>query len=129
MIGDYRGLEIGHRADLLGAHMFGSSQPEPTVKSLLIAGTPPWNRIAPMVIDAILEAITDKGFLEAFVMVSMNHGLVARYEALGWENSDSIVVIRAQISQILCETGNRAMPALAKSPFQDLIRDYRAFAA
>jgi len=37
---------------------------------------------------------------------------MARYEALG---EDSPTVIRAQISHILCETGNRAIPTLAKA--------------
>ena len=86
----------------------------PTVKDLLVARTPPWNRVSPIVINAILGAITEKGQLEAFVRHSMNAGLVARYEALGRETSDSTVV-RAQISQILCETGNRAIPSLAKA--------------
>jgi ribosomal protein S7 len=47
-------------------------------------------------------------------MQSMDAGLVGRYEALGWKNSDS-TIIGAQISQILCETGNRAIPSLAKA--------------
>lgn len=84
-----------------------------TVKDLLIARTPPWNRVAPLIIDTILEAISDKGLLEAFVMHSMNAGLVARYEALDG-NADP-TVLRAQISQILCETGDRAIPLLAKA--------------
>lgn len=84
------------------------------MKDLLIARAPPWNQVTPIVITAILEAITDKGLLEAFVMHSMNAGLVARYEALGREN-DTSTVIRAQISQILCETGNRAIPSLTKA--------------
>jgi hypothetical protein len=86
----------------------------PTVKDLLKAREPPWNRVDPAVINAILEAITDKGLLEAFVMHSMNTGLVARYEALGRAESDP-TLIRAQISMILCETGNRAIPALANA--------------
>jgi len=93
--------------------LFGSKAP-PTVKELLIARAPPWNRVAPTVINAIIEAITDKGLLEAFVMHSMDAGLVTRYEALGWENSDS-TVIRAQISHILCQTGNQAIPSLANA--------------
>lgn len=84
----------------------------PTVKDLLIARAAPWDRVAPVVIKTILAAITDKGLLEAFVMHSMNVGLVARYEALGGDTDPT--VIRAQISQILCETGNRAVPTLAK---------------
>jgi hypothetical protein len=86
----------------------------PTVKDLLIAREPPWHRVAPVVINAILEAIPDEGLLEAFVMHSMNAGLVVRYEAIGWEERDPTVV-RAQISQILCETGNRAIPSLAEA--------------
>jgi hypothetical protein len=86
----------------------------PTVKDLLIARAPPWNRVSPIIINTILEAITDKGLLDAFVMHSMDAGLVVRYEALGRQDSDS-TVIRAQISQILCETGNQAIPSLAKA--------------
>jgi hypothetical protein len=88
-------------------------QGAPTVKDLLTARAPPWNRVAPVVIKTILAAITDKGLLEAFVMHSMNAGLVARYEALDGDSDPT--VIRAQISQILCETGNRAIPTLAKA--------------
>ena len=86
----------------------------PMVRDLLLARTAPWNRVAPIVIATILEAITDKGLLEAFVMHSMNEGLVARYETIG-QGGDSPEVIRAQISHILCQTGNRAVPALSKA--------------
>jgi hypothetical protein len=88
-------------------------QDAPTVKDLLIAREPPWNRVPPTVIKAIIAAITDKGLLEAFVMHSMDAGLVKRYEAL--DGQADPIVIRAQISQILCETGNRAIPTLAKA--------------
>jgi hypothetical protein len=88
-------------------------QDAPTVKDLLIARAPPWNRVAPVVIKTILAAITDKGLLEAFVQLSMNAGLVATYEALGGDSDPT--VIRAQISQVLCETGNRAIPTLTKA--------------
>ena len=86
----------------------------PTVKSLLMARDPPWDRVAPIVIDTILEAITDKGLLEAFVMHSMNAGLLVRYEALGREDDDP-TFIRAAISHILCQTGNTAMVSLQKA--------------
>jgi hypothetical protein len=88
-------------------------QDSPTVKDLLIARAPPWNRVAPDIVKTILAAIADKGLLEAFVMHSMNAGLVARYEALDGDSDPT--VIRAQISQILCETGNRAIPTLTKA--------------
>lgn len=94
--------------------MFGMfKRKPPTVKDLLIARAPPWNRVSPVVTTTILSTITDKGLLEAFVMHSMNAGLVARYEALGQDSNPTI--IRAQISQILCETGNRAIPTLVKA--------------
>jgi hypothetical protein len=88
-------------------------QDAPTVKDLLIAHAAPWNRVPPVAIKTILAAIADKGLLEAFVMHSMNAGLVARYETLG-EDSDP-AVIRVQISQILCEAGNQAVLTLAKA--------------
>jgi hypothetical protein len=79
------------------------------------AHTRPWNRITSTVIDAILDGITDKVILEVFVKASMEYGLVARYEPLGREGFDSPEVIRAQISQILCETGNPAVLSLAQA--------------
>ena len=74
----------------------------PSVKDLLIARAPPWDRVAPIVISEIVKAITDKGLLEAFVLQSMNAGLVEKYAAL---RSDDGPIIRAQISHILCLTG------------------------
>jgi hypothetical protein len=76
--------------------------------------TRPWDRIASTVVDAILDGITDKTLLEVFVMTSMKNGLVARYEPLGLEESDP-TVIRAQVSQILCQTGNRAIVSLTQA--------------
>jgi hypothetical protein len=100
--------------------LFGSKQPkeEATQTSqspftdMLITRAPPWNRVAPIVITTVLEAITDKGLLEAFVFHSMQAGLVARYVTLSQEDTNP-EIIRAQISRILCETGNRAVPLLA----------------
>jgi len=86
--------------------------PAPAVKDLLIARKPPWDRVRPTVINAIIEAIRDKGLLEAFVMHSMNEGLVKRYERLG---GDDPKVIGAQISHILCEVGNRAVPSVSEA--------------
>ena len=77
--------------------------------------TPPWNRVASTVIDAILDGITDKVLLEAFVLTSMENGLVARYEPLGRDDSGSPEIIRAQISQILCLLGNRTIATLAQA--------------
>jgi|SRR5665213_436917 len=87
--------------------------PPPTVRDLLIARSSPWHRVAPIVIDTILDSITDKGLLEAFVLQSMNAGLIVKYEAFYSDTNSE--VIRAQICQILCATGNSAIPSLAKT--------------
>ncbi len=78
------------------------------------AHTPPWDRMAPKVIDAILDGIADKVLLEAFVLTSTEKGLAAKYEPLGWDHSDA-TVIRAQISQILCDFGHRTIASLVKA--------------
>jgi hypothetical protein len=82
-----------------------------TVRDLLIARTPPWDRVAPIVIDTILKSITDKGLLEAFVRASIDAGLVANYEVLTSDTSPAL--IRARISKILAQTGTAALPSLA----------------
>jgi hypothetical protein len=61
----------------------------------------------------VVEVLSDPGLLDAFIMHSVEEGLVARY-AIICERDFYAPVIRAQISQILCQTGNRALPALAK---------------
>lgn len=81
-----------------------------TVKDLLVARAPPWDRVPPIVIGEIVKSITDKGLLEAFVVQSMKAGLVAKYETV---DSHDGPIIRAQISHILCQTGNRAVPMLS----------------
>jgi hypothetical protein len=84
----------------------------PTVKDLLIARTAPWNGVPPTVVNAIIERIKDKGLLEAFVMHSMNEGLVKSYERLGGNDP---TIISAEISHILCKVGNKTIPFLTKA--------------
>ena len=62
------------------------------------AHTPPWDRIASPVIDAILDGIADKALLEAFVQISMEQNLVTQYETLGREITTPDVT-RARLSQ------------------------------
>src|SRR5437870_3086623 len=86
----------------------------PQPEDLLIARTPPWNRVTPTVINTIIEAITDNGLLEAFILSSMEQGLIPQYEALG-HKSETQQMIRAKISHILCQTGKQAMVSLQKA--------------
>jgi hypothetical protein len=77
------------------------------------AQTPPWDRVPSPVVDSILDGITDKVMLDAFVRTSTEQNLVPRYEALGRQSTPDI--IRAQISHILCLAGNQAIAVLAKA--------------
>jgi hypothetical protein len=78
------------------------------------AHTPPWDRVPSSVVDSILDGITDKVVLDAFVLTSMEQNLVPRYETLG-RQSKVPDIIRAQVSHILCLTGNQAIALLAKA--------------
>ena len=77
------------------------------------AQTPPWDQVPSSVVDSILDGITDKVMLDAFVLTSMEQNLVPRYEALGRQSTPDI--IRAQISHILCLAGNQANRLAGKS--------------
>lgn len=76
--------------------------------------TPPWDQVATPVVEAILDATTDKGLFEAFVVTSMAHDLVSKYKMVGKEETDK-TLIRARISQILCQLGNKARVSLAEA--------------
>jgi hypothetical protein len=79
------------------------------------AHTPPWDRVPPAVINAVLDGITDKLLLEVFVSVSMENGLVARYECLEDGGPFGSEGNRAQVAQILTMTGNRAITSLIET--------------
>jgi hypothetical protein len=85
----------------------------PTARGLLNARTPPWYRVAPIVIDAIFEALADTELFDCFVLESVESNLVARYEHLGGEDDD-VSIIRAQISQILCQSWFQKIASLEK---------------
>jgi hypothetical protein len=87
--------------------------PRLTLKEMLTAQIPPWDRVPHAFIQLVVEVLDGTGLLDVFIMHSVEEGLVARY-AIICEGDFYAPVIRAQISQILCQTGNRALPALAK---------------
>jgi hypothetical protein len=76
--------------------------------------TPPWDRVPSSVLDSILDGITDNALLDAFVRTSMERNLVPSYESLA-RQSTVPDIIRAQVSHILCLTGNQAIGLLAKA--------------
>ena len=75
-----------------------------SARSLMKARTPPWHKVAPIVIDAIFEALAATELFDCFVLSSMENNLVSRYEQLGHEDRN-VSVIRPQISGILCQAG------------------------
>ena len=85
----------------------------PSARSLLKARTPPWHKVAPIVIDAIFEALATTELFDCFVFSSMENGLVSRYEQLGHKDRN-VSVIRAQISGILCQAGFQKIAVLEK---------------
>ena len=90
-----------------------SAHAHPTPKDLLIARTPPWDRVHPAVINAILDAITDKALLDVFVTSSMNQNLVPQYEQI--DTNKNSTVIRLQISHILCLAGRPVIASLTEA--------------
>ena len=85
----------------------------PSARSLLKARTPPWHKVAPIVIDAIFDALAATELFDCFVLSSMENNLVSRYEQLGHEDRN-VSAIRAQISEILCQAGFQRIVALEK---------------
>jgi hypothetical protein len=85
----------------------------PSARSLIKARTPPWHKVPPIVIDAIFEALGATELFDCFVLSSMEENLVFRYEQLGHADRD-VSVIRAQISEILCQAGFQKIAVLEK---------------
>jgi hypothetical protein len=90
------------------------SHASPTLKELLLSRAPPWDRVPQTFVQLVADVLGDKGLLDSFIFHSIQERLIARY-ALICEDGLHDPVIRAQISEILCETGFRALPVLAKA--------------
>jgi hypothetical protein len=86
----------------------------PTLRELLLSRTPPWDSVPQTFVQLVANVLGDKGLLDSFIFHSLQERLVARY-ALICEDGFHETVIRAQISQILCETGFRALPELVEA--------------
>jgi hypothetical protein len=98
----------------------------PSARSLLKARTPPWHNVAPIVMDAISEALDHTELFDCFVLASMENELVAQYEQLGREDQN-VSVIRAQISGILCQAGFQKIPVLEKEVNNNCLESAKKF--
>ncbi len=85
----------------------------PSARSLLKGRAPPWHKVAPVVIDAIFQALDATELFDCFVLASMDNNLVPRYEQLSHEDRN-VSVIRAEISEILCQAGFQKIATLEK---------------
>ena len=85
----------------------------PSARTLVKARIPPWHKIGPTVVDAILEALAATELFDCFVLSSMEENLVCQYENLGHEDRN-VSVIRAKISGILCQAGFQKLALLDK---------------
>lgn len=63
--------------------------------------------------DAIFEALAATELFDRFVLSSIEENLVCQYEKLGHEDRN-VTVIRAQISEILCQAGFQKLALLDK---------------
>jgi hypothetical protein len=85
----------------------------PSARSMLKARTPPWDKVAPIVIDAIFEALDATELFDCFVFSSMKNNLMFQYEQFSQEDL-YVSMIRAQISRILCQAGFQKIAVLRK---------------
>jgi hypothetical protein len=89
-------------------------------KESLLARTPPWHKVEPLVINTIVDVLADTGLLDSFIWHSMQAGLIANYERIGQLGQEDQAesdprMIRARISEVLCRTAHQALPLLAKT--------------
>jgi|GEM_PF-2240479 len=94
----------------------------PSARSLMKARTPPWHKVAPIVMDAIFEALGATELFDCFVFSSMEENLVPRYEQLGHDDRN-VSVIRSQISEILCQAGFQKLAVLEKEVNTGSVRE------
>jgi len=85
----------------------------PSARTLVKTRIPPWHKIPPTVADAIFEALAATELFDRFVLSSIEENLVCQYEKLGHEDRN-VTVIRAQISEILCQAGFQKLALLDK---------------
>jgi hypothetical protein len=102
-----------------------SSDKRPTFRRLIKGRTPPWNRVPPIVIDPIFEALDDTELFDCFVRASMENKLVTQYEQLG-QDDENVSIVRAQLSDVLCKTGFRQTSKLERELANRQIESARA---
>jgi hypothetical protein len=85
----------------------------PSARTLVKDRIAPWDKIGPTVADAIFEALAGTELFDCFVLSSMEENLVHQYEKLG-RADQNLSVIRAKISEILCQAGFQKLALLDK---------------
>jgi len=88
--------------------------------------TRPWNGIDSKIIDALINKFGDNPMFEVFVVTSMEHNLVLRYEQMNKKDLAEAVICSI-IATILCEVGTlsaKRMIAL-QGEFQNNIKEVR----
>jgi hypothetical protein len=111
------GLHMPMLGRLFGSERKTAPARHPTIMELLSVRAPPWDCVSSEFIGLVVDVLGDKGLVDTFVWRSMEHELLARWAVISKRDvhCSAPEVIRAQISQILCETGNRSLPAFTKA--------------
>lgn len=89
-----------------------SSEPPRSIRELLRARTPPWNRVRSFVIDAIFDALDETDLFDCFVRASMEARLLREYENIDTD-FQALSLARARISMILSQAGYRDLDHVA----------------
>jgi hypothetical protein len=80
---------------------------------MLLAQTPPWDRVPPSFIELVVDLFGDKPSIDAFIYASVKEKLIDRYAHLCRQDF-SPEVLRAAVSKVLCDAGFAKLPIIAK---------------
>ena len=83
-----------------------------------LSNTTPWRTLDPAIIDALTGKFRDNPMFEVFIVISMEHNLVARYAELAKDKLENSDLICSQIATMLCFFGNASVRVMG-----DLMHD------
>jgi hypothetical protein len=106
--------EVGFFNSLFGGKIENenSSKPfhmnsNPLERKVWFSRTRPWNRIDSKIIDALINRFGNNPMFEVFVVTSIEHNLVLRYEQLNKIDQEEAVICSI-IATMLCEVGTHS---------------------